>query len=58
MRVNSVNPGRVRSPMRAKAYPGEDAATLTTARSGRSAPFVYLLGPDSRGVSGCRFDAQ
>jgi hypothetical protein len=22
------------------------------------APFLYLLGPDSRGVTGCRFDAQ
>jgi len=57
IRCNSVNPGAVRSPMRAKAYPGEDAATLTPPTA-VLAPFIYLLGPDSRGVTGCRFDAQ
>jgi NAD(P)-dependent dehydrogenase (short-subunit alcohol dehydrogenase family) len=57
IRSNSVNPGAVRSPMRAKAYPGEDAAKLT-APEAVLAPFLYLLGPDSRGVTGCRFDAQ
>jgi NAD(P)-dependent dehydrogenase (short-subunit alcohol dehydrogenase family) len=57
VRVNTVNPGRVRSPMRARAYPGEDPATLAAPES-VVAPFVYLLGPDSRDVSGCRFDAQ
>jgi NAD(P)-dependent dehydrogenase (short-subunit alcohol dehydrogenase family) len=57
IRSNSVNPGAVRSPMRAKAYPGEDAATLTDPAD-VVAPFLYLLGPDSRGVTGCRFDAQ
>ncbi len=57
IRVNSVNPGRVRSPMRAKAYPGEDAATLPAPES-VLAPFLYLLGPASRGVNGLRFDAQ
>jgi NAD(P)-dependent dehydrogenase (short-subunit alcohol dehydrogenase family) len=57
VRVNTVNPGRVRSPMRAKAYPGEDASKLTPPEA-VVAPFVFLLGPDSRGISGCRFDAQ
>lgn len=57
IRSNSVNPGAVRSPMRAKAYPGEDASTLTDPTA-VVAPFLYLLGPDSRGVTGCRFDAQ
>jgi len=57
IRANSVNPGRVRSPMRAKAYPGEDAATLPAPES-VLAPFLYLLGPASRGVNGLRFDAQ
>lgn len=57
IRSNSVNPGAVRSPMRAKAYPGEDAEQLTRPES-VLAPFLYLLGPDSRGVTGCRFDAQ
>lgn len=57
IRSNSVNPGAVRSPMRAKAYPGEDASKLTDPAD-VVAPFLYLLGPDSRGVTGCRFDAQ
>lgn len=57
IRSNSVNPGATRSPMRAKAFPGEDAAKLT-APEAVLAPFLYLLGPDSRGVTGCRFDAQ
>jgi len=57
IRSNSVNPGAVRSPMRARAYPGEDAAKLTDPTA-VLAPFLYLLGPDSRGVTGCRFDAQ
>jgi NAD(P)-dependent dehydrogenase (short-subunit alcohol dehydrogenase family) len=57
VRANSVNPGAVRSPMRAQAYPGEDPSTLTTADKVLG-PFLYLLGPDSRGVSGARFDAQ
>ena len=57
IRSNSVNPGAVRSAMRAKAYPGEDASTLT-APADVVWPFLYLLGADSRGVTGCRFDAQ
>ena len=28
LRINTVNPGAVRTSMRAKAYPGEDPATL------------------------------
>jgi NAD(P)-dependent dehydrogenase (short-subunit alcohol dehydrogenase family) len=57
IRVNSVNPGAVRSPMRAKAYPGEDAANLTPPEA-VVAPFIYLLGPDGHDVTGRRFDAQ
>jgi NAD(P)-dependent dehydrogenase (short-subunit alcohol dehydrogenase family) len=57
IRSNSVNPGPVRSPMRAKAYPGEDPQKLTPPEA-VLAPFLYLLGPDSRGVTGARFDAQ
>ena len=47
----------VRSPMRAQAYPGEDPLKLKTPEE-VLAPFLYLLGPDSRGVTGARFDAQ
>jgi NAD(P)-dependent dehydrogenase (short-subunit alcohol dehydrogenase family) len=57
IRTNSVNPGRMRTPMRAAAYPGEvpDALPKPDQVLG---PFLYLLGPDSRGVTGRRFDAQ
>ena len=33
LRVNLVNPGRIRTKMRAEAYPGEDPETLPTAES-------------------------
>jgi NAD(P)-dependent dehydrogenase (short-subunit alcohol dehydrogenase family) len=57
VRVNSVNPGPVRSPMRAAAYPGEDPLKLKTAEDVLG-PFLFLLGSDSRGVTGQRFNAQ
>jgi NAD(P)-dependent dehydrogenase (short-subunit alcohol dehydrogenase family) len=57
IRVNSVNPGKIRTSMRAKAYPGEDPATVPLPQD-VLAPFLYLLGPDGRGTSGRRFDAQ
>jgi NAD(P)-dependent dehydrogenase (short-subunit alcohol dehydrogenase family) len=57
IRANSVNPGRMRTGMRAKAYPGEDPATVPTPEQ-VLAPFLYLLGPPARGVTGRRFDAQ
>ena len=56
IRVNSVNPGKLRTPMRSNAYPGEDAATVPLPEEAL-APFLYLLGPDSRGVTGRRFGA-
>jgi NAD(P)-dependent dehydrogenase (short-subunit alcohol dehydrogenase family) len=57
IRVNSVNPGKVRSSMRAKAFPGEDATTLP-APEAVLAPFLYLLGRDSRDTTGRRYAAQ
>jgi NAD(P)-dependent dehydrogenase (short-subunit alcohol dehydrogenase family) len=57
IRVNSVNPGRMRTAMRARAYPGEDPASVPKAGAALNT-FVYLLGPASRGVTGRRFDAQ
>jgi NAD(P)-dependent dehydrogenase (short-subunit alcohol dehydrogenase family) len=51
VRVNSVSPGRLRTPMRAAAYPAEDPNTLPTADSVTGA-FVYLLSEASRDVSG------
>lgn len=57
IRANSVNPGKMRTPMRAKAFPGEDPSTLPTPDQ-VLAPFLYLLGPAGRGITGRRFDAQ
>jgi len=57
IRVNSVNPGRMRTPMRAAAYPGEDPNTLPTPAS-VTGPFIYLLSSQGRGTDGEYFDAQ
>ena len=57
VRVNSLNPGPVRTAMRAKAYPGEDASTVAPPSACVPA-YLWLLGPASRGVSGRRYDAQ
>jgi NAD(P)-dependent dehydrogenase (short-subunit alcohol dehydrogenase family) len=51
VRFNSVNPGRMRTPMRAAAYPAEDPNSLPSADSVTGA-FVYLLSEASREVSG------
>jgi NAD(P)-dependent dehydrogenase (short-subunit alcohol dehydrogenase family) len=51
VRINSVNPGRMRTPMRAAAYPAEDPNSLPAAESVTGA-FVYLLSEASRDVSG------
>ena len=43
--------------MRASAYPGEDPNTLKTAEE-LMPVYLYLLGPDSEGVTGQAFNAQ
>ena len=57
VRVNSINPGAVRTTMRARAYPGEDPNKLPKPED-ILATYLYLLGPDSKGVTGRQFDAQ
>jgi NAD(P)-dependent dehydrogenase (short-subunit alcohol dehydrogenase family) len=57
IRVNSVNPGRMRTAMRAAAYPAEDPNSLPQP-SAVTAPFLYLLSAQGRGVDGQYFDAQ
>lgn len=57
IRVNSINPGATRTAMRAKAYPGEDPAVNPYPADIMNA-YLYLLGPDSKGVTGQQFDAQ
>ena len=57
IRVNSINPGATRTQMRRKAYPGEDPQTLLTPEE-IMPTYLYLMGADSRGVTGQAFDAQ
>jgi NAD(P)-dependent dehydrogenase (short-subunit alcohol dehydrogenase family) len=57
IRVNSLNPGKVRTNMRVQAYPAEDRSTVPAPET-IVAPYLYLFGPDSKGVSGQSFDCQ
>ena len=57
IRVNSVNPGRMRTAMRAAAYPAEDPNTVPTPAS-VSGAFLYLLSERSRGIDGEYVEAQ
>ena len=57
IRVNCINPGSTRTRMRRQAFPAEDPSSLPTPES-ITAPYLYLLGPDSRGVSGERIDCR
>jgi NAD(P)-dependent dehydrogenase (short-subunit alcohol dehydrogenase family) len=57
VRVNVIDPGKVRTSMRRQAYPSEPVESLPTADS-LGASYVALLGPASRGITGQRFRAQ
>src|SRR5215469_15821898 len=57
LRVNSINPGPVRTEMRRQAFPAEDRDKLATPEQ-IVGTYLYLLGPDSQGVTGRFFDAQ
>ncbi len=57
IRVNCVNPGATKTDMRLQAYPAENRDELRTPEEVIT-PHVYLLGPDSRGVTGQSFDSQ
>ncbi|MGH8250065.1 MAG: YciK family oxidoreductase [Steroidobacteraceae bacterium] len=57
IRVNSVNPGRVRTSMRRQAYPAENPGQ-NPEPAAVVGPYLYLLGPASRGVNGQAFDCQ
>jgi NAD(P)-dependent dehydrogenase (short-subunit alcohol dehydrogenase family) len=57
VRVNCINPGATRTKMRAQAYPAEDPTKLQQPEDLAPA-YLYLLGPDSKGVTGQRFEAQ
>jgi NAD(P)-dependent dehydrogenase (short-subunit alcohol dehydrogenase family) len=56
LRLNAYDPGPLRTFLRLKGYPGEDAQKVPLPET--AVPGVlYLLGPDSRGLSGRRFKA-
>ena len=57
IRVNAINPGGTRTNMRASAYPGENPQSVKTPEE-LMPLYLYLLGPDSTGISGQSFDAQ
>jgi len=57
VRVNVIDPGKVRTTMRRAAYPSEPPESLPTPESVTGA-YLALLGPASRGVTGQRFRAQ
>jgi NAD(P)-dependent dehydrogenase (short-subunit alcohol dehydrogenase family) len=57
VRVNIIDPGKVRTPMRRQAYPSEAPESLPTPES-LMQPYVALLGPASQGITGRRFKAQ
>lgn len=57
IRVNCINPGPTRTDMRHEAYPAEDRDKLKSPEE-ILAPYIYLLGPDSKAVTGQSIDAQ
>jgi len=56
-RVNALNPGPVRTRLRRQAFPAEDASRLA-APEDIVQPYLWLLGPASRGVNGRSLDCQ
>ncbi|MCA1848081.1 MAG: SDR family oxidoreductase [Actinobacteria bacterium] len=57
IRVNAVDPGGMRTGMRAAAYPEEDPMTRITPEE-NTGVFLYLASDESKGVTGERFKAQ
>ncbi len=57
LRVNTLNPGATRTDMRARAYPAENPGTITGAEA-IMMPYLFLMGEDSKDVSGQQVDAQ
>jgi NAD(P)-dependent dehydrogenase (short-subunit alcohol dehydrogenase family) len=54
IRVNSIDPGPTRTRMRSVAYPAENPGRLK-APADITGPYLYLLGPESKYVSGIRY---
>jgi len=57
IRVNTLIPGPVDSPLRKRAYPAEDKSKLPSMQS--LAPlYLYLFGAESIGITGQAIDAR
>ncbi len=54
IRVNSIDPGPVRTALRRTAYPAEERGSLN-APEDVTRVFLYLAGPESQGVTGQQF---
>ena len=57
IRVNAINPGPVRTKMRAEAYPAEDPKTVPNPKDIMNA-YLFLMGEDSLNISGKSIEAQ
>ncbi len=57
IRINCINPGGTRTRMRAQAYPGENPLDRP-APEAIMATYLYLMGPQSRGITGQSLNAQ
>jgi NAD(P)-dependent dehydrogenase (short-subunit alcohol dehydrogenase family) len=57
IRVNCINPGPTRTDLRLQAYPAEERSASRAPEDVLS-PYLFLLGPDSRNISGMSLDAQ
>lgn len=57
IRVNCINPGPTRTQMRATAYPAENPASVRTPED-IMPTYLYLMGDDSKNITGQSLDAQ
>ncbi|RMT84850.1 YciK family oxidoreductase [Pseudomonas viridiflava] len=57
VRANSINPGATRTSMRAQAYPAENPLN-NPAPEDIMPVYLYLMGPDSKGINGQALNAQ
>jgi NAD(P)-dependent dehydrogenase (short-subunit alcohol dehydrogenase family) len=57
VRVNGVDPGKVRSQFRLQAYPAGDSNSWASPADIMNI-YLYLMGPDSKGITGQIFKAQ
>ncbi|VAW90106.1 Putative oxidoreductase [hydrothermal vent metagenome] len=57
IRVNNIDPGPVLTRFRKNAYPGESNDALRSPESIMD-DYLYLIGPDSKGVNGVAFTAR